>query len=128
MSLWNLFFFVPSRRTISLIRKRRLWSQKVRGSSWNYQGKITKSCFPIFVVETRGRPGQWIKVDRLIWIIDRSPGIYYSISIIYATSPYDAYIYVCFHFYPPPYIMFSLESRQALRCMCFLLTKLIYLD
>ena len=72
--------------------------------------KLQRVAFLFLWSKTCGRPGQWIKVDRLIWIIDRSPGIYYSISIIYATSPYDAYIYVCFHFFPSPYVALSLDS------------------
>ena len=118
-------FFGPSCITISSIRQRCLRSQKVHGSSWNYQGQITKSCIPIFVVENTQQVKTRIKVDRSIWIIARSPRIYYSISIIYETSPYDWWLYLClfsFLSFPLRYVV----SRQWLRCECFLLTKLIY--
>ena len=104
-------FFGPSCRTISSTRKRCLRSQKVRGSSWNYQGKITKSCIPIFVVENTRQVRTVIKVARSIWIIARSPVIYYSILIIYETSPYDWRLYLCLF----SFLSFSLRyvvSRQ----------------
>ena len=88
-------FFGTSCRTISSIRKGCLRSQKVRGSSWNYRGKMTKSCLPIFVVENVGQVWMEIKVGRSIWIVAWSPSIYYSFLIIYATSPYDWCRYLC---------------------------------
>ena len=53
-------FFGPSCRTISSIRKRRLRSQKVRRSSWNCQGKITKR-FLFLWSKTRVRSGRGSK-------------------------------------------------------------------
>ena len=70
-------FFGTGCRIISSIRKGCVRSQKVRGSSWNYQGKMTKSCIPIFVVENTGQVRTEIKVGRSIWIIAWSPSIYY---------------------------------------------------
>ena len=114
--LRGIFVFLgPSCRTISSIRKRCLRSQKGRGSSWNYQGKFTKSCIPIFVVENTRQVRTGIKVGRSIWVIARSPGIYYSILIIYATSPYEWYLYLCLFSFLSFFLRYVV-SRQWLRC------------
>ena len=72
---------------------------------------MTKSCFPIFVVENVGQVWTDIKVGGSIWIVARSPSTYYSFLIIYATvHTIDVDIYVCFHFFPSPYVALSLDS------------------